>query len=52
MNVITPEDVKRFFKKADEDQIQDLLDHGLRELIEELEEEDFFGTEGFEKRFA
>lgn len=52
MNIITPSEVRSFFKEADDDTIQEFLDSGLTPLIEELEQDDFFGTEGFNKRFA
>lgn len=52
MNIITPNEVRQWFSTADDGAIQAFLDDGLSDLIEELEEDDFFGTEGFEKRFA
>ena len=52
MNIITVEEVREWFENADADLIQDFIYEGLGDLIEELEEDDFFGTEGFNKRFA
>lgn len=52
MNIITPEEVRREIARMDDDEIQEFLDAGLKDLIEELEHDDFFGTEGFNKRFA
>jgi len=52
MNIITPSEVRDYFKDADDDLIQEFLDCGLADLIVELESNDFFGTEGFNKRFA
>lgn len=44
--------LRDYIKTADDDELQEFLDNGLMDLIEELEQEDFFGTEGFNKRFA
>ena len=52
MNHITPDEVRNWFTHADEDVIDAFLDEGLHQLIEQLEGDDFFGTEGFDKRFA
>lgn len=52
MNIITPAEVRQWFAEADDDEIQDFLDNGLTEAIEQVEQDDFFGTEGFAKRFA
>lgn len=52
MNIITPHEVREWFSKADDDEIQEFLDNGLGQVIEELEQDDFFGTEGFDKRFS
>lgn len=49
---VTPEEIKIWFAEADESQLQDFLDFGLLDLMSELEEDDFFGTEGFNKRFS
>jgi uncharacterized protein YdaT len=49
---ILPEEVKEWFKSASNDDINDFLNNGLHQLIVELEADDFFGTEGFNKRFA
>lgn len=51
MNIITPKEVRAWFKEADDDTIKEFLDNGLSDLIEELEQDDFFGTEGFDARF-
>lgn len=52
MNIITPSEVRDWFAKASDEEIQEFLDDGLGETIENLEQDDFFGTEGFNKRFA
>ena len=52
MPYITPKEVRDWFIKADDEEIQEFLDNGLLDDIETLEEEDFFGTEGFNKRFG
>ena len=52
MNIITPKEVRDWFAQADDDTIQDWLDNGLSETIEDAEHDDFFGTEGFMKRFS
>lgn len=49
---ITPEDVKNWIHHATPGEIDDFLECGLAALIEELEGDDQFGTEGFNKRFA
>ena len=52
MNILTPAEVRSWFASADDDEIQQFLDDGLFDLIYELEADDYFGTEGFEKRFG
>lgn len=52
MNIITVGEIRSWFESSSDEDIQDFLDNGLCELIENLEHDDFFGTEGFEKRFA
>lgn len=52
MDNITIELVRDFFYNHDDELIEDFLNNGLESLILELEQEDFFGTEGFNKRFA
>jgi hypothetical protein len=52
LNIITPHEVRAWFASATDEDIQDFLDNGLTETIECLEQDDFFGTEGFDKRFA
>lgn len=52
MNILTTSEVKDWFEKASSNDITDFLDNGLYNLISELEADDFFGTEGFNKRFA
>jgi hypothetical protein len=52
MNILTVQELRDYIATADDDDIQDFLDHGLTDLIEELEQDDFFGTEGFGKRYA
>jgi hypothetical protein len=48
-----PQKVKDMIIAMSDHTIQTLLDdNGLQPLIENLEEDDFFGTEGFAKRFA
>jgi hypothetical protein len=49
---ITANDVREWIASYDDDWINDFLEAGLADLIEELEQEDFFGTEGFNRRFA
>jgi hypothetical protein len=49
---IDANDVLEWFKNADENDVEDFLQCGLLELILELEQDDFFGTEGINKRFA
>jgi hypothetical protein len=44
--------VRDWFSSHEDGWIEDLLQCGLLELILELEQDDFFGTEGFNKRFA
>ena len=44
-------DLREWVKRADDDTLQEFLDE-IRPVIDLLEEEDFFGTEGFNKRFA
>lgn len=46
------EHIREWFKKASDEQISNFLDEGLEELIEDLESEDFFGTEGLNYRFG
>lgn len=51
-----PEDIKaaqfrEYINRIDDDELQEFIDEIHDELIE-LEQDDFFGTEGFEKRFA
>ena len=52
MNILTPNEVRDWMINADDDNIQEFLENGLKDLIEELEQDDFFGTEGFNKRFG
>ena len=52
MNILTVEDVREWFKEASDEQIIDFLYEGLEGLIGELEDDDYFGTEGFNKRYA
>lgn len=52
MNIITLEEVRDWFDNASDDMVRYFMDNGLTDLIEELEQDDFFGTEGFNKRFA
>ena len=52
MNIITPDEVRAWFAEASDEDIQEFLDEGLEEAIVVLERDDFFGTEGFQKRFA
>ena len=51
-NIITVDDVREWFNTTDSENIIEFLDCGLNDLIESLEQDDFFGTEGFNKRFA
>lgn len=52
MNVLTVEEIRDWFASVDDEWIEDFMENGLTCLIEELEQDDFFGTEGFNKRFA
>ena len=38
--------------RSDRDQFQKLWSEILEDIILDLEEDDYFGTEGFDKRFA
>lgn len=52
MNIISADQLRNWVSRADEDVLEAFLDEGLCQLIEQLEGDDFFGTEGFDKRFA
>jgi hypothetical protein len=52
MNIITPQEVRDFFTTADDEELEAFIEDGLGYLIEMLEQDDYFGTEGFNKRFA
>lgn len=52
INSVGVTQVREWFERATTEEIVKFLDAGLEQLIEELEEDDFFGTEGFNKRFA
>lgn len=45
-------DLRKWFADATNEELAEFLDQGLEDLINELEEDDFFGTEGFNKRFS
>lgn len=45
-------DVTAWFINASDEDIQNFLENGLEDLILDLESDDFFGTEGLNKRFA
>lgn len=49
---LTPEELKQWILSVDDYLLEEFLNNGLEDLIEELEEDDFFGTEGFNKRYA
>jgi hypothetical protein len=49
---ITAKDVREWFEQYEDDWIEAFLEEGLADLIEDLEQDDFFGTEGFNKRFG
>lgn len=49
---LTPLQLREWFARATDEQIQELLDEGLEALIVDGEQDDAFGTEGFNKRFA
>lgn len=49
---INEEDVKEYFNRASLSEIKEFLEDGLLDLIVELELHDYFGTEGFNRRFA
>ena len=44
--------VRSWFAQASDEEVSDFLDLGLENLIEELEDDDFFGTEGLNKRLG
>lgn len=46
------DDIRKWFATASDEDIQEFLDCGLEDLILDLEGDDFFGTEGLNKRFA
>lgn len=48
---ITVNELRSWFEDQDDESLEDLLDNGLEQLIYILEEDDYFGTEGFNKRF-
>lgn len=52
MKQVSIADVREWFAIIDDEWIQEFLDAGLGDLIGELEQNDFFGTEGFNKRFS
>lgn len=52
MNIITASEVRDWFARASDEEIEEFLEDGLLELIEDFEQEDYFGTEGFNKRFS
>lgn len=47
-----PDEIRDFFILATDEEIDQLLFAGLQRFIEGLEEDDYFGTEGFMKRFS
>lgn len=49
---LNPAGFREWVEDASDEEIQEFLDEGLESLIIELESDDFFGTEGFNKRFA
>lgn len=50
-NVIEPEDLVNYVNRASPDELEEFI-REITPAIEMLESEDFFGTEGFEKRFG
>jgi hypothetical protein len=44
--------VREWFANASDEEISDFLENGLWDLIEDLESDDFFGTEGLNKRLG
>lgn len=52
MKNISVNEVRSWFASYDDEWINSFLEAGLSDLIIELEQDDFFGTEGFGKRFA
>ncbi|SKB63263.1 hypothetical protein [Sphingopyxis flava] len=48
---ITPEMFRAYVNRIDDDELADFID-AINGEIKLLEQDDFFGTEGFEKRFA
>jgi len=49
---LTSEDVRYWFLNAGDGILKDFLDNGLESLIFDLEQDDFFGTEGFNRRYG
>ena len=43
---------KEWMSYASDEEIQELLDAGLEDIIYDLESDDFFGTEGLNKRLG
>lgn len=53
MRDITAEDFRKWVATASTDDLETFFDEAdLKSVIEDLEQDDFFGTEGFDKRFA
>lgn len=49
---IDEDQVRDWVSKATDEELEDFLSCGLGDLIFELEQDDFFGTEGFNKRLG
>ncbi len=49
---LNPAQLREWAAQATDAELRDFLRNGLIDLIEDLEQDDFFGTEGFNKRFA
>lgn len=49
---LSTDEVRDWFANASEEALREFLEDGLGDLIEAMEGEDYFGTEGFGKRFS
>lgn len=49
---IDPDQLRDFFSTASVEDLEQFLEDGLGNLISDLEMYDYFGTEGFNKRFG
>lgn len=51
-NALTPDQIRNWFAHATDEHIKEFMTEGWSDIIWDLEADDFFGTEGFDKRFA